>query len=374
MTETWFSPRQIFDGQQIHVDWSLQTRQGTVVHMCPRQDVPNTASVQDMDGTISMGFIDLQVNGGGGVLFNADPSQTAIHQIVAAHRAFGTVGILPTVISDTPEILAQAVDAALAAKQAQGVLGLHIEGPHISLARRGTHDAEHLRPLDKTTLSHIRRLRDANVPVMITLAPEVVSPAEITALVDLGAIVSIGHSNATAEQTRAGLDAGATAGTHLFNAMSPIVNRAPGVVGALINSQAYCGLIVDGFHVAEEVLSLAIRARPTADRMFLVSDAMPTIGGPNDFDLYGRQVRLEGGRLINCEGSLAGAHLTQGEGLARLINTLHIPPAQALKMATTIPAELMGLTSLNTLIGRSVSDLICLDETYTFTGFLDDAA
>ena len=373
MTETLLSPTQVFDGQSLLTGQVIRVEDGKVSDLRAAGDVPRDASVQAIDGTVSAGFVDLQVNGGGGTLLNAKPCADAIKTIAEAHRSFGTVGVLPTVISDSSEVLAQAVDAALEAKGATGVLGLHIEGPHISVIRRGTHDAAFLRPLDDVTLGHVRRLREHDIPVMITVAPEVVSPDEISTLTAMGAVVSLGHSDATAEQTRAGLAAGAKAGTHLFNAMSPMLNRAPGVVGALINSEAYCGLIVDGIHVAEEMIGLAIRARPRPDRMFLVSDAMPTIGGPEGFVLYGRQVRLEEGKLINNEGSLAGAHVTQAEGVARLVNNLQIDPALALQMATTIPAELMGFSALTGLVGRQLEDLICLDDKFVFTGFVADA-
>ena len=373
MSVTWLLPKQIFDGETLRAGWALQIEQGEVGQMVLADAVPAGAEVRTLEHTIAPGFIDLQVNGGGGVLFNASPTADSIQAIAAAHRSFGTVGILPTVISDTPSTLDAAVDAALQAWGREGVLGIHIEGPHLSLVRRGTHAAQHLRPMDQSTLNHVRRLRDVHMPVMITLAPEAVEDAQITALAEMGAVVSIGHSDATAERTREALKAGARAGTHLFNAMSPMLNRSPGVVGALINSEAYTGMIVDGEHVAEEMIALAIRARPLPDRMFLVSDSMPTIGGPDHFNLYGHDVYLQDGKLINAEGSLAGAHLTQADGLNRLINRIGIEPAAALRMALTIPARLMGLDHLARIEARGLDDIICLDDDFRFCGFLKDA-
>lgn len=374
MSVNWLLPKRIFDGETLREGWALKIENGVVSQMVPMASVPPEAEVQQSQSTISPGFIDLQVNGGGGVLFNAAPSAPAIQTIAAAHRRFGTIGILPTIISDTPETLAQAVDAALQAwgePDMLGVLGLHIEGPHLAVIRRGTHAACHLRPMDQSTLDHVRRLRDAHMPVMITLAPEAVQLEQITALAEMGAVVSIGHSDTTAEGTREALKAGARAGTHLFNAMSPMLNRSPGVVGALINSDAYTGIIVDGYHVAEEMIALAIRARPVPDRMFLVSDAMPTIGGPDRFTLYGHEVHLEDGKLVNAEGSLAGAHLTQAQGLHRLVNRIGVDPAAALRMAVTIPARVMGLDRLAEIEGRATGDLVCLDDELSFTGYLD---
>ena len=178
--------------------------------------------------------------------------------------------------------------------------------------------------MDDATLAHVQRLRHAGIAVMITLAPEAVQPGQIAALAAMGAVVSLGHTDATAGATRAALAAGATCFTHLFNAMSPMLNRSPGVTGAGINSDAYAGIICDGHHVADEMVGLAIRARPIAERMFLVSDAMSTVGGSDRFLLYGEEVRLIGGRLVNAEGSLAGAHVTMAESVARLINVVGI--------------------------------------------------
>lgn len=372
MSVSWLLPKQIFDGETLRAGWAMKVEAGQTSQLVPVDAVPAGADVRTLKHTIAPGFIDLQVNGGGGVLFNASPTAEAILAIAAAHRTFGTVGILPTVISDTPGTLDAAVEAALQAWGRSGIMGIHIEGPHLSVVRRGTHAAKHLRPMDQSTLDHVRRLRDAAVPVMITLAPEAVENAQITELAEMGAVVSIGHSDATAERTREALKAGARAGTHLFNAMSPMLNRSPGVVGALINSDAYAGMIVDGEHVAEEMIALAIRARPVPDRMFLVSDAMPTIGGPDHFNLYGHEVHLRDGKLINAEGSLAGAHLTQSDGLHRMINRIGIDPAAALRMALTIPARVMGLDRLAQIEARELDDIICLDDDFRFCGFLND--
>ena len=373
MSVTWLLPKQIFDGETLRTGWALGVEGGVTSQMIPVDAVPSDAEVRTLKHTISPGFIDLQVNGGGGVLFNASPRAESIEAIAQAHRSFGTVGILPTVISDTPGTLDAAVEAALQAWGQSGILGIHIEGPHLSVDRRGTHAAKHLRPMDQSTLDHVRRLREALMPVMITLAPEAVESHQITELAEMGAVVSIGHSDATAEGTREALKAGARAGTHLFNAMSPMLNRSPGVVGALINSDAYTGIIVDGEHVAEEMIALAIRARPVPDRMFLVSDAMPTIGGPDHFNLYGHEVHLQDGKLINAEGSLAGAHLTQADGLHRLISRIGIEPAAALRMAITIPARVMGLEQMGRIETRAAQDIICLDDDFRFCGYLQDA-
>ncbi len=356
----WLCPDQVFDGQTLRTGVAIGVVAGKVAAVLPMAQLPAGSERRAISGLVTPGYLDLQVNGGGDALLNNDPSAEAMAVMAAAHRRFGTVGVLPTVITDAPEILAQAVDAAIEAKGMPGVLGLHIEGPHLSLPRRGTHAPQFVRPLDLTTMAHVERLRDAGIAVKITLAPEAVQPGQIAALVATGAIVSIGHSDATAEAVHAALAEGATCFTHLFNAMSPMLNRAPGVTGAAINSTAYCGFICDGHHVADAMLGLAIRARPVADRMFLVSDAMSTVGGSDRFTLYGQEVRLIGGRLVNAEGSLAGAHVTMAESVARLVRMLGVAPEAALRMAVTVPALLIGAPDLGQIIGRDADDLLIL--------------
>jgi N-acetylglucosamine-6-phosphate deacetylase len=359
-TSLWLCPDQVFDGQTLRRGVAIGVAAGKVVALTTETALPTTAKRQAVAGLVTPGYLDLQVNGGGDALLNNDPTASAMAVIAASHRRFGTVGVLPTVITDAPDVLTKAVHAAIDAKGTPGVLGLHIEGPHLSLPRRGTHSAQVIRPLDSITIGHVNRLRAAGVTVKITLAPEAVQPGQIAALVAMGAIVSIGHSDATAEAVDAALAEGASCFTHLYNAMSPMLNRAPGVTGAAINSTAYCGFICDGHHVADAMLALAIRARPVADRMFLVSDAMSTVGGSDRFALYGQEVRLIGGRLVNAEGSLAGAHVTMAESVARLVRVLGIAPEQALRMAVTVPAMLIDRPVLAQIIGRDADDLLVL--------------
>lgn len=357
----WIAPDALFDGKDLHADMALAITGGRTGKIMRRANLLAEAKVIEVAGTICAGFLDLQVNGGGDALLNNDQSAGAIARMAAAHRRFGTVGILPTVITDAPDVLDRAVDAALAAQGMQGVLGLHIEGPHLSIARRGTHLAQYIRPFETRTMAHIQRLRAAGIFVKITLAPEAVTPAQVAQIVATGAVVSIGHSDARAEEVRALLAAGASCFTHLFNAMSPMLNRAAGVTGACINSLAYAGIICDGHHVADEMIALAIRARPAAGRMFLVSDAMSTVGGSDRFTLYGQELHLEAGRLVNAEGSLAGAHVTMAEGLARLITHVGVPPATALDMAISAPARVIGKPALASPAGRDLGDILVLD-------------
>lgn len=368
----WLCPDAVFDGEALLGAMAICVADGIACDVRARADVPALARQQAVQGTITPGFLDLQVNGGGDVLLNTTPTPAGMATIAASHRRFGTVGILPTVITDVPDVLAAVAEAALAAKGNRGILGLHIEGPHIAAARRGTHAENLVRPLDDTTIAIVRRLRAAEITVMITLAPEAASHAQIAALAAMGAIVSLGHTGASADETRAALDAGATCFTHLFNAMSPMLNRTPGVVGAAINSSAYAGIICDGIHVADEMVGLAIRARPVADRMFLVSDAMPTVGGSDRFDLYGQEICLVDGRLLNGEGSLAGAHVTMAQSVARLVTVLGVDLTTALRMAVTVPARVIGRPDLAQLIGRDAADLLVLDAGLAVVGTCAD--
>ncbi|MBL9074190.1 N-acetylglucosamine-6-phosphate deacetylase [Tabrizicola sp.] len=372
--DLWLLPDAIFDGSRLRPGAALGIAQGRSLQIA--EAPPPGAPVRRISGILTPGFLDLQVNGGGDALLNNDQSPEALHRMAAAHRRFGTVGILPTVITDAPEVLARAVDATLAAQAEpqpdRSLLGLHIEGPHLSIPRRGTHAPEWVRPFDASTLAHVQLLRAAGLFVKITVAPESTTPQDVARLAGLGAVVSIGHSDATADEVRTLLDAGATCFTHLFNAMSPMLNRAPGVTGACINSSAYAGIICDGIHVADEMVGLAIRARPLPGRMFLVSDAMSTVGGSGHLRLYGRDVWLKDGRLVNAEGSLAGAHVTMAEGLHRLITIVGTPPETALDMAVAAPARLLARPDLASPEHRDAADLLLLAPDWTVNGTVAD--
>ncbi|MCK8463758.1 N-acetylglucosamine-6-phosphate deacetylase [Aliiroseovarius sp. S1339] len=357
MMDHWITPERLFDGRDLLTGKALRIRAGRVVDMADSH-----AEAIAVPGLLTPGFVDLQVNGGGGVQLNSTPTADGMDVIADAHRRFGTVALLPTVITDLADVIDRAADAAIAAKGRPGILGLHIEGPHISMVRRGTHSPELVRPLDERTMNTVARLRDAGVAVMITLAPEAAKMDQIKRLAAIGAVVSLGHTDATSEMMVAAFNAGASCATHLFNAMSPMVGRAPGAVGAVINSTSYSGIICDGHHVADEMVGMAIRARPVRDRMFLVSDAMATVGGPTHFSLYGQEITLKDGRLINAEGSLAGAHVTQAEGVKRLVDHTGTSLTDALRMATSVPADCIGQPEIGRLDGRLADDLILLDD------------
>ena len=368
MHDGWLVPHAVFDRGDLRKGVALRVDDGYVTSVAA--GAPLTEG-RRLEGIVAPGYLDLQVNGGGGVLVNAQPTAEAMERIADTHRRFGTAGILPTVITDAPEVLESAVQAALDSANHPGVLGLHIEGPHIAVSRRGAHEAKYVRPMDSTTIDHVCRLRNAGVSVLITVAPEAVTPNQIGQLAETGAVVSIGHSDASAEDTFGAFDAGAVCVTHLFNAMSQMRGREPGVVGAAINSDVYAGLIVDGIHVDDGMIGLAIRARRLPDRMFLVSDAMPTVGGPDSFLLYGRKVALESGRLVKPDGTLAGAHLALSDAVVRLVRKVGVDRQSALRMGISVPAGVMGMEELARVEGRALSDLMLLDDDMAFRGWLD---
>ena len=359
MEQFWIAPTQLFDGANIVAGQAVRIAGGIVTEVTNVSALP-PENMRQIQGCLTPGFVDLQVNGGGGILLSTTPTPDGIAKIAAAHRAFGTVAIMPTVITDAPDVLDRAADAAIAAKDGAGIVGLHIEGPHISQARRGTHNAGHIRPMDTRTLDVVARLRRHGIAVMITVAPESTTNAQITQLAQMGAVVSLGHTGVTADVIEAAIAAGAGCATHLFNAMSPMESREPGTVGAVINSHIPSGIICDGFHVDDRMIRLALRARPKDDLMFLVSDAMATVGGPDQFDLYGEHVRLVDGRLLNTEGNLAGAHITQAEGVARLVQHIGATLDTALRMAVTIPSRVVGQPHLADIIGRPLRDILVL--------------
>ncbi len=368
----WIVPERLFDGWNLTEGMAVRVLDGNVDAVCPLSEIPIDAMLRRVSGLLAPGFFDTQVNGGGNVLFNHSPTRDGLERIATVHRQFGTVAILPTVITDAPQVLRDAVDAVLSSTGKFGLAGIHIEGPHISKARKGVHSAEHIRPMQAATMDLVRMLRSKMIPVLITVAPESTTNAQISELANTGAIVSIGHSDADTDQVRAALRAGATSFTHLFNGMPPLRARNLGVAGTAINSKAWCGIICDGQHVADELVGLAVRARPVADRMYLVSDAMPTVGGRNSYWLYGEEIKLEAGRLINLDGVLAGAHSTLACGLKRTVNEVGVPLETALRMAISNPAMMMGISKLASLVNRKLSDLIVLDSRCRMTGYLSD--
>lgn len=323
------------------------------------------AGIDDLGGGwLLPGFIDAQVNGGGGVLFNNDTSAEAIAAIGRAHRRFGTTGILPTLISDDAGVMAHAVAATRDAIAAgvPGVLGVHLEGPYLAPARKGTHDAAKFRVPDAAEIAMATALD--NGVTLVTLAPEQVPLDTIRAMVARGAIVVAGHTAASYEQIRAGLDAGLRGFTHLYNAMSPLQGREPGAVGAALEDRdSWCGIIVDGVHVHPGSLRVALAAKPRG-KLFLVTDAMPMVGADDpSFALYGEVITAIDGVVRNAAGSLAGSALDMATAVRNCVHLLGLPLDEAARMASTYPARFLGLDGrLGRIASGLQADLVLLDD------------
>jgi N-acetylglucosamine-6-phosphate deacetylase len=343
MRKVFFGAR-LFDGAAMIDDAALVIEDGAIVALTPFAERPRDAESHDLGGgVLAPGLIDWQVNGGGGVLFNAEPTVEAIAAIVAAHRGDGTTSLLPTLITDAPQKLEAALAAAAKAqKKVPGSLGIHVEGPFIDLRRKGAHPIAFIRTM---TRQDADRLIAAKAGIMVvTVAPAAVSNDLIALLARSGIIVSIGHSEATAEEAQAAFKAGASAVTHLYNAMSQLGHRQPGLVGAALADPAIlCGFIADGHHVHEAATRTAFNAKG-ADGMALISDAMPpAAGGPDTFYLEGRRVTKVGAKLTLDDGTLAGAAITLMDAVRYATAMLRIDLADALKMATLTPARLLRI-------------------------------
>ena len=316
-----------------------------IAGVVPDDAVPADAARHDAAGlTLLPGFVDVQNNGGGGVLFNDDPSVDAIAAIAGAHRRFGTTGFLPTLISDDLQVVRRAVSAVdeAIARGVPGVLGIHIEGPFLNADRHGIHDPAKFRDLDEEGFAAVTALRRGRT--LLTLAPERTTPAMVRRLAAAGVVVAAGHTDGTYLQIREALDNGLTGFTHLFNAMSPLTAREPGAVGAALeDARSWCGLIVDGRHVDPVTMRLALRCRPL-DRFMLVTDAMPSVGmADKRFTLQGHEVTVVDGVCVNADGTLAGADLDMGLALRNAVAMLGVPIETASRMASRNPAEFLGL-------------------------------
>lgn len=326
----------LFDGQNYFDNHVLTIADGKITAI--DDDVSNVDMV--CQGLLVPGFIDLQVNGGGGALFNDSPSLDNIKTIMAAHSKFGTTAMLPTLITDKVEVMAQAADAiALAiAEQVPGIRGVHFEGPHLSIAKKGAHSAEYIREITDAEWQVLSR-KDIG-QVIVTLAPETVAASDVKRMVDAGIKVCLGHTNADFSTAQQAIDAGADGFTHLYNAMSPIQGREPGVTGcALLNDNASCGLIVDGHHVDYVTCQLALKTKP-AGSIFLVTDAMPPVGtNDNEFAFFDRTVHLENGKLTSTTGELAGSVLDMATAVKNTHLGLKLPLDEAIRMATSYPAN-----------------------------------
>lgn len=359
----WLQPAMLFEGERLRSGMALRIEGGRITAIAPASESrAEPARCWQSDCIACPAFVDCQVNGGGGRLFNNEPTPEALIAIAAAHRRGGTGAWMPTLLTSAPAVMEQAVEAVLALHGRNGVAGMHIEGPHISPEFRGAHALELIRPYDEHTRGLLRRLRDRNVPVILTLAPERLPPGALRELVAMGVRVSIGHSGASEEETRTALAEGASLFTHLFNGMPPLRTKKVGMTGVALDSTAWCGVIADGWHVDDTMLRLAVRAKRPPGALFAVTDAMPTVHGPPEFELYGARIRLREGKLIDARGSLAGVHIDMISTLRRLVCDVELPLETALAMVTSIPARAAALDAeYGRLAGNVRANILLLD-------------
>ncbi|CCV04018.1 N-acetylglucosamine-6-phosphate deacetylase [Mesorhizobium metallidurans STM 2683] len=358
----------IFDGDDWHEDAALVVRDGLVEAIIPNGAIPSGIDrIETGGGMLAPGFVDLQVNGGGGVMVNDHPDVGSIETICRAHAPFGTTALLPTLITDTPDITAAAVAAGVEAarRKVPGFLGLHLEGPHLLIARKGAHDPALIRPMtdaDQAALIATRR----KLPVLLTtIAPESVEAARVSVLAEAGLVVSLGHSDTSYATARAFAEAGATMATHLFNAMSQIGNREPGLAGAAIDIGAFhAGIIADGIHVDPATMAIALRAKKGPGRIFLITDAMATIGTDmTSFTLNGRTIYRKDGSLRLADGTLAGADLDMITAVRFVNRVVGLELSEALRMASLYPAEAIGQAHrLGRFVNGTAADIVALSD------------
>ncbi len=344
---TAYAGAEIFDGHAFRETGALLVEDGRIRDIVPEDGIPAGSRVVTLPGgVIAPGFVDLQVNGGGGVMLNDDQSVDTLCRIARAHAKMGTTALLPTLITDTRERTEAAIAAVLTAieERVPGIVGLHLEGPHLSLARKGAHDPSLIRPMEAEDLELLMKAAAALPCLMVTVAPESVSPGQIAELAAAGALVSLGHTDAEYDQCREAVASGASCVTHLFNAMSQLSSRAPGLVGAALDLGAvHAGLIADGIHVHPAAIRAALRAKTGPGALFLVTDAMAVAGTDlKQFVLNGRTIHRREGRLTLADGTLAGADLNMPQAIAVIDRQVGAPREQALAMATAIPASFIG--------------------------------
>jgi len=356
----------LFDGTRLQTGKALLVQGRVVTAIVDQDDVPSGAHRNQLaQGTLAPGFVDLQVNGGGGVMLGDDPSVATLTRMAQAHGALGATSILPTLVTDTPEITTAAIAGVTAAvaRGVEGIIGLHLEGPHISLARKGAHDPALIRPMDARDLDQLCTAARALPLLKVTIAPEIVTPDQIAALTGAGAVVSLGHSAARFDQCVAAEQAGASCVTHLFNAMGGLTAREPGLAGAALGLGGLSvGVIADLIHVHGETLKLALKANQGPGQMFLVSDAMGVAGTDlTSFTLKGRKISRRDGRLTLADGTLAGADLDLASAVLNL-TTIGVSLAKALAMATACPAGILsGQGDRGHLRPGGAADFVYLD-------------
>lgn len=335
-----FSGKEFFDNRALLIDGE------NIIDIINEHNIPNNFETQKLNGGIlSPGFIDLQVNGGGGKLFNNSPDKQSLNTIIEAHQHFGTTSIMPTVISDSLNVLKRCTTTiSEVIENNKSLLGVHIEGPFFNVKYRGAHQKQYINTINSDYLNLFESLKD--FPVMLTLAPECISTKQLKHLKSLGFKILAGHTDASYDQLKEAIKYGLDGFTHLFNAMGQISAREPGVVGsALTFDNAAASIIVDLHHVHPSLIQMAYKQKPQG-KLFFVSDSMATIHhGEPSFELYDEVVSESNGRIINSEGKLAGSSITQIDAIKNAYQSCNIPLNDAIAMVTRYPAEYLGVAN-----------------------------
>lgn len=369
MSSRIFHGADIFTGETILEKHAIIVDNGYVQSIKPVNEI-NLKGFDNVDlhkGLLAPGFVDIQVNGGGDCLFNDETNIDGLIKITRAHRQLGCTAILPTIISDTNEVMhaaSKAINQALT-ENLPGILGIHFEGPAFSGDRNGAHQPQNIRSIGAEEQSIICAIKDGIT--LLTFSPDQIPPSQIKDLCEQGILLSIGHSSASYEECLAAIKAGANSFTHLFNAMTAISARSPGpALAALDTDQSYCGIICDGHHVHPSLIKLALDKKPKG-KLLLVSDAMPVVGGEkNYFDLYNERLKLQNGKLINQQNRLAGAAIGLIDAVRYMVNNIDCELEEALKMASVYPAQFLGLEKTHGSIKPgSRADFVHLSDTLT---------
>ncbi len=370
MDETVIVGARIFDGERFHDAEAIIMGEGRVKALVPEHEISGREDVTRLEGGIlAPGFIDVQVNGGGGRMFNNEPSVETTAVIAAAHRRYGTTSLLPTLITDARAVTDAAIESAIVASGTRdGVAGLHLEGPHLAPARRGAHLAELMHPLDEEELERLCRAAEALPVLHVTVAAEQVTEKQVERLARAGVILSLGHTDCTCEEAQRLFGAGVRGVTHLFNAMSGLSHRAPGLVGAALDTGgAWGGMIADGHHADPVALRTALRAKRGPGRLYHVTDAMALVGSEDQsFELNGRTVRREPGeacsKLVLDDGTLAGSDLDMASAVRFGVQKLELPVEESLRMASAYPATYLGIErEYGFLRPGACADIVLLD-------------
>ena len=352
-----FSDHKLLDNKALLIDGE------NIIGIVAKNDIPNNIKIQQLNGGIlSPGFIDLQVNGGGGKLFNNSSDKESLDEIIKAHQHFGTTSIMPTVISDSLNVLQRCTSTiSNEINNNKSLLGVHIEGPFFNVKYRGVHQKQYINTINNDYLNLFESLQ--GFPVMLTLAPECISIKQLKHLKSLGFKILAGHTDASYDQLEEAIKYGLDGFTHLFNAMGQISAREPGVVGSALNfNNTAASIIVDLHHVHPSLIEMSYKQKPKG-KLFFVSDSMATINhGEPSFELYDEVVSESNGRLINSEGKLAGSSITQIDAIKNAYTSCNITLSDAIAMATSYPAEYLGVDDyLGSLKANYRADLAHFD-------------